>query len=454
MFFAVLGMPRWRAVGMGRRTAGVGRSGNNFHLYTFGMMVVVIGHYRGSDCRADGARLLSEVIRIRGRLADLQVFEETRGLRVGDRRALVETRVAQLAEVLRFEVVYVDVVGVDVARIVEVEEVPPAEEGSRRQEQQQVGDVDDAIDDAAHQRVSVAVAATRRQAEDGIALTDARAVDELLALHLLEVREIEAQALGLHQRALLPDVLAQDAAQGRVQQVGGGVVARGSLSFAGIDLCPHCGFRCVETTGALRVVEELLRQAQEEYDKAVAQFRRAIRIQPSYHKARFNWATTESNLARIARLRGNLPDYTLHFERALPLYDEAISFNPRYYKAYEARASLLLSRRLPGEAVAAYELAARWAGDLPYREVPTEFIVYKPLEKVPEGEVVSLVLMLVKPDQLSALVTLAGFRRGAIDATVSPWGAACQSILFAHAEAESECLVCHAWSLSIRECVY
>ena len=35
-------------------------------------------------CRDDGRRLLSEVIRIRGRLADLQVFEETRGLKVGD----------------------------------------------------------------------------------------------------------------------------------------------------------------------------------------------------------------------------------------------------------------------------------------------------------------------------------------------------------------------------------
>ncbi len=34
--------------------------------------------------RSDGARLLSEVIRIRGHVADLQVFEETRGLRVGD----------------------------------------------------------------------------------------------------------------------------------------------------------------------------------------------------------------------------------------------------------------------------------------------------------------------------------------------------------------------------------
>jgi len=34
--------------------------------------------------RADGARLLAEVIRVRGNLADLQVFEETRGLKVGD----------------------------------------------------------------------------------------------------------------------------------------------------------------------------------------------------------------------------------------------------------------------------------------------------------------------------------------------------------------------------------
>ncbi len=34
--------------------------------------------------RGDGARLLSEVVRVRGRRADLQVFEETRGLKIGD----------------------------------------------------------------------------------------------------------------------------------------------------------------------------------------------------------------------------------------------------------------------------------------------------------------------------------------------------------------------------------
>jgi len=83
-------------------------------------------------------------------------------------------------------------------------------------------------------------------------------------------------------------------------------------------------------------------------------------------------------------------------------------------------------------------LAARWAEALPYREVPTEFIVCKPLDLVEEGEDVSLVLMFVNPDQIAALVTLAGFRRGAINATISPWGAACQSVLFSYAEAKSD----------------
>ena len=44
----------------------------------------VVQNSVGYCCREDGARLLSEIIRIRGDLADLQVFEETRGLKVGD----------------------------------------------------------------------------------------------------------------------------------------------------------------------------------------------------------------------------------------------------------------------------------------------------------------------------------------------------------------------------------
>jgi len=44
----------------------------------------VVQNSIGYCIRSDGIRLLSEVIRVRGSLADLQVFEETRGLKVGD----------------------------------------------------------------------------------------------------------------------------------------------------------------------------------------------------------------------------------------------------------------------------------------------------------------------------------------------------------------------------------
>lgn len=44
----------------------------------------VVQNSVGYCVRSDGTRFLSEVIRVRGQLADLQVFEETRGLRIGD----------------------------------------------------------------------------------------------------------------------------------------------------------------------------------------------------------------------------------------------------------------------------------------------------------------------------------------------------------------------------------
>ncbi len=51
----------------------------------------------GHCLRYDGAKLLSEVIRVRGRVVDLQVFEETRGLKVGD---VVEFQEEMLSVVL------------------------------------------------------------------------------------------------------------------------------------------------------------------------------------------------------------------------------------------------------------------------------------------------------------------------------------------------------------------
>lgn len=82
------------------------------------------------------------------------------------------------------------------------------------------------------------------------------------------------------------------------------------------------------------------------------------------------------------------------------------------------------------------ELAQRWANSMPFREIPTKYLVGKPLDQVQEGESPALVWMLVNPDQMSAVMTQAGFRRGTIDNLVAPWGAACQSILFALVESE------------------
>lgn len=84
------------------------------------------------------------------------------------------------------------------------------------------------------------------------------------------------------------------------------------------------------------------------------------------------------------------------------------------------------------------EVTEQWMCALPYRDIPTDYILFKPLEQVMENEQVSLVIMLVNPDQLSALVTLAGFRSGTINSVICPWGAACQSILFSMAEAEKD----------------
>ena len=56
----------------------------------FGNMVVaqvdgrVVKNAVGHCLRSDGAKLLCEAIRVRGNSVDLQIFEETRGLRVGD----------------------------------------------------------------------------------------------------------------------------------------------------------------------------------------------------------------------------------------------------------------------------------------------------------------------------------------------------------------------------------
>jgi uncharacterized protein (DUF169 family) len=82
------------------------------------------------------------------------------------------------------------------------------------------------------------------------------------------------------------------------------------------------------------------------------------------------------------------------------------------------------------------EVTRRWLAEFPFRELPTAYLVAKPLTETSSTERVALVQWHVGPDQLSALVTLAGFERGTVEPATAPWGAACQSIAFALSEAE------------------
>jgi uncharacterized protein (DUF169 family) len=84
------------------------------------------------------------------------------------------------------------------------------------------------------------------------------------------------------------------------------------------------------------------------------------------------------------------------------------------------------------------ETARRWVGTLPFRDVPSEYVVFKPLAQVPDEEEPVLVVFFVNADQLSALVILADYNRGTNQSVAVPFGAACQSILFGYTEADRE----------------
>jgi len=80
----------------------------------------------------------------------------------------------------------------------------------------------------------------------------------------------------------------------------------------------------------------------------------------------------------------------------------------------------------------------RWLNSVPFTEVPSEYVVMKPLEDVAEGEKPALVVFLVNPDQLSALVVMSDYEHGTGDSVVARFGGACQSILFGYAEARRD----------------
>ncbi|MFZ5632429.1 MAG: DUF169 domain-containing protein [Bacillota bacterium] len=74
------------------------------------------------------------------------------------------------------------------------------------------------------------------------------------------------------------------------------------------------------------------------------------------------------------------------------------------------------------------ELAKKFIDSLPMTDVPTEYVVFKPVEKLSAGETPRVVVFLVNPDQLSALVVLANYARETNENVVVPFGAGCHSV--------------------------
>ncbi len=85
------------------------------------------------------------------------------------------------------------------------------------------------------------------------------------------------------------------------------------------------------------------------------------------------------------------------------------------------------------------ELARKFVDALPIRDIPAQYVVFKPLEMVAANEEPKTIVFLVNPDQLSALVVLANYGRETCDNVIAPMGAGCQQIgILAYKEGESE----------------
>ncbi len=74
------------------------------------------------------------------------------------------------------------------------------------------------------------------------------------------------------------------------------------------------------------------------------------------------------------------------------------------------------------------ELVEDFLDELPTMEVPANYVVFKPLKDMNEGEDAVVVVLVADPDQLSALVALANFDRRGVDNVFTPMGAGCHQI--------------------------
>lgn len=80
------------------------------------------------------------------------------------------------------------------------------------------------------------------------------------------------------------------------------------------------------------------------------------------------------------------------------------------------------------------DLAMNWRNSVPYSEKGYPRVVFAPLSRWEEVGTPDLVFVFANPDQIAALVTHLGFHNGRTVNTLAPFGAACQSIVYAAAQ--------------------
>jgi uncharacterized protein (DUF169 family) len=85
------------------------------------------------------------------------------------------------------------------------------------------------------------------------------------------------------------------------------------------------------------------------------------------------------------------------------------------------------------------DLVGNFLKELPIIEVPTKYVVFKPLKDLEEQDEPVVVVFIANSDQISALVGLANYDRPGIENVVTPMGAGCHQICIdAYREAERE----------------
>lgn len=86
------------------------------------------------------------------------------------------------------------------------------------------------------------------------------------------------------------------------------------------------------------------------------------------------------------------------------------------------------------------EIVRHFVANLPMTEVPTRYVIFKPLAAVdPAVETPQVVIFLGNPNQTSALTILANYGRESNESVIVPFAAGCQSIgIYPYREAESE----------------